>query len=243
MHKIWGMIALGIVAAGGTVFHHAAGSGAHAPQTGATVNGNSASRVAATLQSAQDEIPKPARVLDEDQARAFADDFILGQKNAPVTIIEYASLTCPHCAQFHNDVLPKLKKEFVETGKVRLIYRDFPLDRYALNASMLARCAGPDRYFAFLDVLFKSQSNWTRAEDPGEALSRLARLGGMQPNEIDACLQDKALQDEVLNQRLDASQRLQVRATPTLIINGSVYSGGLPFDRLKAVIESMLTKT
>ena len=101
-----------------------------------------------------------------ESAAAEAEEQALGDASAPVTIIEYASLTCPHCAEFHQDVLPALKERYIAPGKVRLIYRDFPLDERALEAAVLAHCAGPERYFGFLDVLFETQSNWARAEDP-----------------------------------------------------------------------------
>ena len=101
---------------------------------------------------------------------------ILGNPDAPVTIIEYASLTCPHCAQFHTEVLPELKERYIDPGKVRLIYRDFPLDQMALAAAALAHCAGPERYFSMLDVLFETQSNWAQADDPITAIKRLGKL-------------------------------------------------------------------
>ena len=93
-----------------------------------------------------------------------ADEFIIGKPEAPITIVEYASLTCPHCARFHTDTLPKLKEKYIEPGKVRLVYRDFPLDRYALQGSMMARCAGPERYLGFIDVMFMTQDSWARAD-------------------------------------------------------------------------------
>ena len=104
-------------------------------------------------------------VLSEGAA-AEPQEQILGDPDAPVTIIEYASLTCPHCAQFHNEVLPELKERYIAPGKVRLIYRDFPLDQVALAAAALAHCDGSDRYFSMLDVLFETQRNWARADDP-----------------------------------------------------------------------------
>jgi protein-disulfide isomerase len=172
-----------------------------------------------------------------------ADDFVIGQASAPVTIVEYASLTCPHCARFHTQVLPGLKKELIASGKVRLVYRDFPLDQSALVGSMLARCAGRDRYFAFLDVLFRDQSNWARAQNPIQALSQIARLGGIGKDKFQSCLDDKKLQEKILKQRLDGSQKYQVSSTPTLLINGRKFSGGLTLDEIKAVVATMTPKT
>ena len=106
---------------------------------------------------------------------------VLGQANAPVTIIEYSSLSCPHCAQFHNNVLPKLKKNYIDTGKVKLVYRDFPLGGPAYIAAMMARCAKPDRYFQFLDVLFRDQANWARSH---RRLGRLAPKSTLSPTAV-----------------------------------------------------------
>jgi protein-disulfide isomerase len=164
----------------------------------------------------------------------------MGDPDAPVTIIEYASLTCPHCAQFHNEVLPDLKKRYIETGKVQLIYRDFPLDERALMAAELAHCAGPDRYFGFLDVLFETQSGWARADDGVGALKKLGKLGGMSDEQMDQCLADGQLANGILQTRLDGQNEHQVSSTPTLVINGEVYPGSRSIDALSEVIEPLL---
>lgn len=171
------------------------------------------------------------------------DEFQMGRPDAPVTIIEYASLTCPHCAQFEAEVLPKLKAEYIDTGKVRFVYRDFPLDRLALTASVVARCAGRDRFFGFIEAFFGSMQTWARAQNPVEALGRIARLGGMSDAEFDACTKDQKITDAVLAQRLEGEKTYQIRATPTLFINGERFSGGLRFDELKRLIDSKLSKS
>jgi protein-disulfide isomerase len=173
-------------------------------------------------------------------AAATADDRVLGRADAKVTLIEYASLTCGHCAEFHTAVLPKLKTAFIDTGKVRLIFRDFPLDEMALRASALAHCIGPDRYFAFLDVLFTSQASWARSNDPAAALNRLAKLGGMSEQQIETCQADKALTDRILAVRLQAAQQYKIDSTPTFIINGTKHSGGYRFEDLERVINALL---
>jgi protein-disulfide isomerase len=170
-------------------------------------------------------------------------DMVIGAANAPVTIIEYASLTCPHCARFHNETLPKLKSEYVETGKVKYVFRDFPLDRLALNAATIAQCAGPERYFTFLDVFFQQQPNWTRGNDTEAmlgSLRRLARTGGMSDAQIDDCLKNKQVQDTVLASRMAGETQFQVRSTPTLIINGERHAGALSFDELEKIIKPLL---
>ncbi len=153
------------------------------------------------------------------------DDRILGDPNAPVTIIEYASMTCPHCAHFTDDVLPELKKKWIDTGKVKLALRDFPLDDEAVHASMIARCAPPDRFYAFVDAFFADQDKWVSAPDYQAALTRLAALGGMSKADVDKCLADKALENQILNSRLVAAKQLEVSATPTFFVNGTKYAG------------------
>ena len=170
-------------------------------------------------------------------------DYVLGRADAPITIIEFASLTCPHCADFHNNVLPELKKHFIDTGKVRLVFRDFPLDRFALVASIIARCAGRDRYFGFIDALFKDQRRWAGSANPMQSLGRIAQLGGLPPKKVEACLKDEALQTTVLQGRVNANKTFQISATPTLIINGYKFSAGLTFAQIKAVLEPMLPKS
>jgi protein-disulfide isomerase len=164
----------------------------------------------------------------------------LGNPDAPVTLIEYASLTCPHCAQFHTEVLPELKERYIEDGKVRLIYRDFPLDERALMAAALAHCVGPDRYFGFLDVLFQTQSSWAGASDYLVALKRLGKLGGMSDEQMDQCLADQELTDGILQTRLDGQNEHQVSSTPTLVINGEVYAGARSIEDLSEVIDPLV---
>ena len=178
-------------------------------------------------------------VLVETSA-AEPNEQALGNPDAPVTLIEYASLTCPHCAQFHTEVLPELKERYIEDGKVRLVYRDFPLDERALTAAALAHCAGPDRYFGFLDVLFETQSSWARADDYIAALKKLGKLGGMSDEQMDQCLADQELTDGILQTRLEGQNEHQVSSTPTLVINGEVYAGARSIEDLSEVIDPLL---
>jgi len=166
-------------------------------------------------------------------------DIILGKKTAPVTIIEYASLTCGHCSDFHLKVLPKLKKLFIDTGKVKFIYRDFPLDQWALRASILARCAGPDRRFSFIETFFAQQKIWTRG-NPAEGLAAIAKLGGMDSKKIATCLRDEKLANAVVEERLTGTKLYSIEATPTILVNGDRYSGGLSAEQLRAAVESKL---
>jgi protein-disulfide isomerase len=178
-------------------------------------------------------------VLSETSA-AEPQEQILGDPEAPVTIIEYASLTCPHCAQFHTEVLPELKERYIAPGKVRMIYRDFPLDQRALTAAVLAHCAGPDRYFSFLDVLFETQASWARADDDIVALKRLGKLGGLTDQEMDACLADEELSDGILRTRLEGQNEYQIGSTPTFIIDGQAYPGARDIDEFSELIDPLL---
>lgn len=177
--------------------------------------------------------------------RAFAVDLgepALGVATAPVTIIEYSSLTCPHCAAFHTQTLPELTKRYIDTGKVRLVLRDFPLDETALKASVIAHCAGPERAPKFVQVFFTQQQSWARAADPVQALTQLARLGGLGEAEIKACLADKDLENAILQARLDGEQKYDIRSTPSFIIGGKTVPGALSADEFAAMIDPLLPK-
>ena len=176
-------------------------------------------------------------------AAAEPQEQILGKPDAPVTIIEYASLTCPHCAQFHNEVLPELKERYIDPGKVRLIYRDFPLDQMALAAAALAHCAGPERYFSMLDVLFETQSNWARAADPIAALKRLGKLGGLTEQQMDACLADEELTDGILQTRLSGQNEFDISSTPTFVIDGKTYSGARDVEGFSELLDPLLDQS
>ncbi len=145
---------------------------------------------------------------------------VLGDADAEVTIIEYASLTCPHCAQFHAEILPKIKTEYIEPGKAKLVYRDFPLDEIALKASLLARCAPDDKFFTFIDALFSQQFAWSRSNDPVEALTNLGMVGGLSKESVEACLSNEELTNYVLQMRLDGQNEYEVNSAPTVIVNG-----------------------
>jgi protein-disulfide isomerase len=183
----------------------------------------------------------PARA--QDHPTQAADDIAVGKAGAPITIFEYASLTCPHCAEFDVDTLPKVRSEWIDTGKAKLIFRDFPLDQFALKAAMLARCAPPERFFAFIDVLFQQQASWAGAGGPDavtQALSRIARLGGISEEQFTACTNDKAMSDRILNERLVASQQYGVESTPTFFVNGTKVVGALPYEEFAKALEAAL---
>ena len=170
-------------------------------------------------------------------------EHVLGAPAAPVTMIEYASLTCPHCAAFHNDILPALKERYIDTGKVKLVMRDFPLDQLAAKAAVVAHCAGDERYFTFLDALFANQQRWARAGDPVAALQQLAMAGGLPRERVQACLSDRAMEDAVLQMRLEGQNQFKVGSTPTFIINGTAYPGSRKVEEFATIIDPLLPKS
>ena len=178
-----------------------------------------------------------ARIVDTIEA---LKEKKIGTEEANIEIIEFASLTCGHCAKFHNEVFPKIKKEFIDTGKVSFIYQDFPLDKFALKASVIARCSGEKKFFSFLKVLYSKQKDWTRTEDPFRSLLKIAKLGGLKNEEIKVCVGNKSIEDGILKQRLNASKKFDIKATPTLYINGEKYEGDLTFEALKLKINTLL---
>ena len=156
--------------------------------------------------------------LEIDVDKAMADRSI-GKDDAPVTMIEYASLTCPHCAHFSNDLLPKLKPLLIDTGKVRLIYRDYPLDTFAMKAALMARCADPDKYFDLIEVIFKNQERWVKNADPVKGLIQLGALAGMNEDYVKACMANEELQSGILAKVQDAQKNYKLDSTPTFIFN------------------------
>jgi protein-disulfide isomerase len=196
------------------------------------------------MSSGPSEAAAPHPMLADAQTvlQITKDDRILGNPEAPITIVEYASLTCPHCAHFANDVLPDIKKEWIDTGKAKLVLRDYPLDEPALRAAMIARCAPPDRYYAFVDTFFAAQEKWVRG-DYREALGRLAKLGGMGTEEFDACLKNTELENKIVGGRLKATQELDVSSTPTFFVNGSKLAGAPTKEEFEKLLSGLAAKS
>ncbi len=165
-------------------------------------------------------------------------DPMLGDPNAPVTIIEYASLSCPHCADFHNDMMPWVKETFIDTGEANLIYRDFPLNAPALWGAQLAHCTDRDKYFPFLELMFKRQRKWAFADDPKAELAKIANMGGVSKEAFEACMANESLQDEILKIRLDGQNAHDIKSTPSFVINDETISGIPSKDDLTERIEA-----
>ena len=165
----------------------------------------------------------------------------LGNKEAPVTIIEYASTTCPHCANFNKTTFPELKKRYIDTGKVRFVFREFPLNDIDFFAFMLTRCISKDKFFPFLEVLFQQQDKWVVSPpaSPLPPLQAIARQVGFTDESIEACRKDKKVFDGV-SWSSDQGSKLGVHSTPTLFINGKMYSGALSIEEVEKAMAPFL---
>jgi protein-disulfide isomerase len=171
-------------------------------------------------------------------------DLALGPADAKVTIVEYASMTCGHCAHFTTDVWPKLKEKYVTSNKVRYVFREFPLDNLAAAASMLARCTGNDKAFPLIEVLFEKQKDWAFGEgNPVPRLFEIAKQAGFTQESFDKCLTDQKLLDEITAGRTRASDVFGVAATPTFYINGKKLDGSPTLEKFDQMIEPLLAKS
>jgi protein-disulfide isomerase len=184
----------------------------------------------------------PSPVHAEEMA-IFEDDRILGSATAPITIIEYSSLTCPHCAAFHADALPRIKETWIADGRARLVYRHFPLGAIALRAAAVANCIEGARYFGFLDLLFKSQQRWAKSGDPLKMLGQMARLAGLSQEKFEACANDEAEMDRILERRQDGVKTYGVKSTPTLIVNGRKVEGARSFDYMEKIFREIVPES
>jgi protein-disulfide isomerase len=186
--------------------------------------------------------PPSAGTVDEAKllAPGTLKDMVMGTADAPVTIVEYASMTCPHCAHFATTTLPTIKEKYIDTGKAKLILREFPFDPRAAAAFMLARCAPEERYYPLVEVLFKQQEQWAGAANAEEPLLQISKLAGFTQESFKACLTNQKLLDDVNAVRERGANEFGVNATPTFFINGTRYSGALSVDEMSAIIDGLL---
>jgi protein-disulfide isomerase len=190
--------------------------------------------------------PRTASAQDADAAELAKasplGDIVLGAADAPVTMIEYASLSCGHCAAFHTSTYPTLKAEYIDTGKVRFIFREYPLDMQGAAASLVARCAGngdPQKYHEAVGKLFATQDQWVRT-DTAERLRRIANQSGLDDDAFNACLGNQAMVDGLQLGMAHAHSRLKVDSTPTFFVNGTPLRGAWPIDEFRKLIEAKL---
>jgi protein-disulfide isomerase len=192
----------------------------------------------------------PLRLITEAMAQSATDvakpvslpDMAIGPANASVTITEFASMTCPHCAAFNTEVFPKIKSTYIDTGKIRYIFREFPLDIKAAAGSMLARCIAKDdatKYFAVIDMLFRQQNDWVM-KNTTETLTRIGKQAGLSQQAVEDCLKDQALLDKIAADQKYASEVLKVNSTPTFFINGEMIRGEASFDEFDKKIKALL---
>ena len=192
----------------------------------------------------------PLRLIGEAMAQTAADvakpvslpDMALGPANATVTITEFASMTCPHCAAFTEKVFPKIKSEYIDTGKIRFVFREFPLDIKAAAGSMLARCIAKDdsgKYFAVIDMLFRQQNEWA-LKNTTETLTRIGKQAGLSQQQVEDCLKDQPLLDKIAADQKYANEVLKVNSTPTFFINGEMIKGDQTFEEFDKRIKSLL---
>ena len=163
----------------------------------------------------------------------------LGKDDAKVTIVEYASMTCPHCAHFAETTFPDLKTKYIDTGKARYILREFPFDPSAEAGFMLARCA-KDNYFPMVDVLFAQQANWVGVSNTKDALLQISKLAGFTQESFEACLTDQKLLDDVRSVQKRGANEFKVDSTPTFFINGKTYKGAMSIEEMSAIIDPLL---
>jgi protein-disulfide isomerase len=203
--------------------------------------------------------PQPALAQDPSPAELMKagplGEMILGDEKAPVTIIEYASMTCPHCAHFHETVYPDLKKRYIDTGKVRFIFREFPLDQLAAAGFMVARCSSQDvksalpglevakvsaqRYYAMIETLFAQQKTWV-VQRPLQPLLNIGKQAGLTETTFNECLKNQQVLDGIEDVRTRGAQKLGVNSTPTFFINGKKFSGGMTIEDIEKQIEPYL---
>ena len=185
-----------------------------------------------------------ARADDNSILDIKDNDFYIGEENAPITIIEYASMSCSHCADFHNDTLEELKNEYIDTGKVRFVFRDFPFNYPALAGSMILRCVPENVRYDYMNGLYKLQKNWVNRDHTKtkSELYKIMQSGGMQQDDFDACLSNVDLENQLLEGVMEAQREYKIGSTPSFIINGVLYSGNKNIKEFRQIIEKILSQ-
>lgn len=185
--------------------------------------------------AALDGLPEP---IVDPLAQVQEGDMVLGDPDAPITFIEYSSLSCPHCARFHSAVLPEIKKAYIDTGKVKLVLRDFALNRPAFEAALLAHCVSPMAYWGMVDQLFATQRGWVN-ENSTAALSMMAAAAGINGQDFQGCLADETAKQQILNSAEQGSTVFKINSTPTFVVNGIVVTGERSFADFQAIFDAL----
>jgi protein-disulfide isomerase len=230
-------------------------SAATKPVDGTTTSSTTSSAATpATAGAAQTQVAQaaaPAAKVEVPQSEGEVDiaklmapgplpEMSVGKADAKVTIVEYMSMTCPHCARFHNETYDAIKAKYVDSGQVRFVVREFPFDPRAAAAFMLARCAPEGQYFPMISMLFKQQEQWAAAQNGRDALLQMSKLAGFTQESFEACLTNQKLLDDVQATMQKGDKDFGVKATPTFFVNGKKYSGEMSVDTMSALIDSML---
>ena len=178
-----------------------------------------------------------------DNSNASDSLVVLGSDKAIVKIKVFSSLTCPHCANFHIKIVPEIKREYIDTGQVQLIFIDFPLDQAGFNASKLLHCLDKKKQIAFLDIIYETQTKWTNASnlnDINKNLKKIVKNLGISSVQFDKCLIDEDISDKILNGRIDANRKYSINSTPTIVINEKKLEGSVSFKNIKKKIEKLI---
>ena len=172
------------------------------------------------------------------------DDLVIGDKNAPITIIEYASLSCSHCANFHNNTLPDIKKEYVDTGKVRFVFRNFPYDPPSLIGSVILKCVPKDVRYDYMNVLFLLRKNWVISDNAKstQELYKIMQSGGMSKEDFDNCLKRDDLANQIIKGRIDVQNEFNIQSTPSFLINGNLEQGNKSVKEFRQIIDKILSE-
>jgi protein-disulfide isomerase len=224
-------------ASSGTAMQATAPAAATTTQPAATGTAPAATTTTAATTGAT---TAPTQTAAAGQPALYPDDMFLGNTDAKVTVIEYASLSCPHCARFNADVFPQIKANYIDKGLVRWVYRDYPLNNPAYLAAVLTHCASPLRYFGLLDKLFKSQDYWAAQPQAIVPLRQIGVSEGIDQKTYDACLNDQALKDKILARLKEASDTYKVDATPSFLVQGELHAGEITYDDFKKLLDAAL---
>lgn len=174
------------------------------------------------------------------EAASPLGDRMLGKADAPVVLIEYASATCPHCAEFHTTLLPQIKSEYIDTGKVKFIFREFPLDNMALAVFMLTRCLPEEKYFATTDLLFRRQQTWAKADNPGIEITKIMSMAGMDKATFEACLKKTEMAKAMNEYAKKSAQDFGIKGTPALFVNGEFIDGHKDMADVKKALDTAI---
>jgi protein-disulfide isomerase len=197
---------------------------------------------AAAAPAAAQQAPPPFQVTPPGAAtpRPIPAERFIGREDAPVTVVEYHSLTCGNCARFHTEIFPRIRRAFVEPGLVRFALRDFPLDHAALEAAAAAHCAGPDRFEALVTAFYANKESWAHSQDPRAWLRRATLLAGVPAERLEACWSDRGFLDPIVQSRLEGTRRFGIDATPSFLIGGQLHRGVLTFERFSELVRPLL---